>query len=86
MIFSFVERLGAVARLEKERFAGGHVGKRRTKLARLTGEDERRHSREFFAHGLRPLLVRPLGLVERGIRPPGRRRPDRTGDSHCSSV
>ena len=81
-----VERLGAVARLEEEGSAGGHLGERRTKLARLAGEDERRHGREFSAHGLGPLLARPLGLVERGIRAPGRRRPDRTCDSHCSSV
>ncbi len=47
-----IERLGAVARLEEEGPAVGHLGERRTKLARLAGEDERRHGREPSRDGL----------------------------------
>jgi hypothetical protein len=71
-----VEGLGAVTRLEQERASGGYFGERSAKLTSLAGEDERRHRREFSARGLGPLLARPLGLMERGIRAPGGRRPD----------
>ena len=66
----------------------GTPGRRRPRpgpsleLARLAGEDERRHGGELFARSLGALLARPLRLVERGIRAPGRRRPDGSCDSH----
>ena len=38
-----MERLGALAGLEQERAAGRRLGERGLQLARLAGEDERRH-------------------------------------------
>ena len=82
-----VERLGAVARLEQERPAGGDVGQRGANLARLAGEDERGLGVQAAADLRGVRLVGPLRLLERLAVPPGRRGPGGIIDyGHGSSV
>ena len=81
-----VERLGAVARLEQERAAGGDLGERASHLARLAGEDERRQGVQALPHAVRGGVIRPDRLLERFEVPPGGRGPRRIDDRHASSV
>ena len=81
-----VERLGAFARLEQERAALGGLGEHGAQLARLAGENERRHDRKPGPRGFGPLLARPLRLVERLMRPPRGGRPGSLGNCHRNSV
>jgi hypothetical protein len=58
-----VEGLGAVARLEQERFSGGHPAELGGELPRLTREDERGEGRKRLDHGVERPTVGPLGLL-----------------------
>ena len=78
-----VERLGAVARLEQERLAPGHLAGRRAQASGLAGEDERRHAGKGFQGLLERVGVRPLGLLHRGTVTPRAWSP---GPGHDNSV
>ena len=66
------EGLGAVAGLEQEGVAVGHVGQLRGEVARLAGEDERRQGGQPRLGLLEGVRVGPLRLLRRGELPPGR--------------
>ena len=72
-----MERLGAVARLEQERAAGGDLAERGLDLARLAGEDERRQRVQLARDRLEACVVQPLRLLEGFALPPGGRGPRR---------
>ena len=64
-----VERLGAVAGLEQERLARGHLGQAAGQVAGLAGEDQRRHGRQRLDGARR---ARPRRASRAAARPGGR--------------
>jgi hypothetical protein len=77
-----LEGLGAVAGLEQEGPARGHVGQRGRQLAHLTGEDQWRLGREALEDVVERALVGPFGLLRRGPCPPAAGCPGGRVGSH----
>ena len=78
------EGLGAVAGLEEEGLAVGHLGEVPGQLAGLAGEDQRRQRGQPGLGPLERVGVGPLRLLGRGELPPGRGAPrgSRSGARH----
>ncbi len=70
-----VEGLGAVARLEHEGSALGHLGQAGSELAGLPGEDQRGQRREVLQCLLEDRFVRPVRLLVGRPLAPGSRCP-----------
>ena len=65
-----VERFGAVAGLEQERPAGGHLGQVGGESSGLAGEDERRHRGQLLDRGVERGGIRPVRLLDGRELPP----------------
>jgi len=78
------EGLRAVARLQEEGLPVGDLGQLLGQVARLTGEDERRHRRQLRLGPLERVRVGPFGLLRGGELAPGRGAPGggRSGARH----
>ena len=71
----FVEGLRAVSGLQQKGLAVGHLGQLRGQVARLAGEDQRRHGGQPRLGLLQRVRVGPLGLLGGGELAPGRGAP-----------
>ena len=70
-----LEALGAVARLEEERLAVGHLGQAGGEVAGLAGEHQRGIGRDLLQGPIEGGIVRPFGLLLGREFVPGRRVP-----------